>query len=145
MPKAKLKTAANDASVDAFLARVTPERRRADALELNALMKSVTREPPCMWGPSIVGFGRYAYRYESGREGEMPLVGFSPRKQALVLYIMPGFEAFDRLLARLGKHTTGKSCLYVKTLDDVDRTVLRELVRQSYRHMKASGRAARRT
>ena len=96
-------------------------------------MVEVTGEQPTMWGGSIVGFGTYHYRYASGREGDGPAVGFSPRKQALTIYVSEGFEAYDDLLARLGPHSTGKSCLYIKRLADVDEDVLRSLVEGGYR------------
>ena len=99
-------------------------------------MREVTGERPKMWGSSIVGFGSYHYTYASGREGDWPVVGFAPRKQNLVLYIMPGFARYESLLARLGKHRTGKSCLYVNKLDDIDPEVLEELVRESVDEMK---------
>jgi hypothetical protein len=99
-------------------------------------MREVTGERPVMWGPSIVGYGQYRYVYESGREGDWMLVGFSPRKTALTLYIMPGFSRYEELMQRLGKHSTGKSCLYLKKLADVDMTVLRELVGASVEHMR---------
>jgi hypothetical protein len=102
------------------------------------LMKEVTGEEPVMWGPSIVGYGSYRYEYKSGRTGEWMLVGFAPRKQNLTLYIMPGFEHYESLLSKLGKYSTGKSCLYIKKIEDVDEDVLRELVRQSVEHMKRS-------
>ena len=99
------------------------------------IMKDVTKEEPRMWGSSIVGFGRYRYKYESGREGEWMITGFSPRKSDLTLYIMGGFESFPDLMKRLGKHKTGKSCLYIKKLADVDLKVLRELVEKSVKKM----------
>ncbi len=108
------------------------------ATSCSSCSAQVTKLEPAMWGTSIVGFGSYHYKYESGREGDMPLVGFSPRKQNLTLYIMDGFEGYDRLLGKLGKHSTGKSCLYINKLEDVDLDVLRELVASSYKHMKAS-------
>ena len=120
--------------VEAFLASVPNEQRRADARRLCALMQEVTGEPAVMWGGSIVGFGRYHYRYDSGREGDAPLTGFAPRKQHLVLYLIGGFEdRYPTTLARLGPHTTGKSCLYVKRLTDVDQDALRELIDCSVR------------
>ncbi len=131
-----LKTRPNDASVDAYLASVENPRRREDARRVLSLMQQVTGEPPTMWGASIVGFGSYHYTYASGREGDWPIVGFAPRKQNLVLYIMPGFARYDTLLARLGKHRTGKSCLYVNKLADIDLAVLEELVRESVADMK---------
>ncbi|MBB5208071.1 DUF1801 domain-containing protein [Chiayiivirga flava] len=133
---AELKTQKTLASPAAFLATVTDERRRRDAQAVCTLMQEVTGDPPAMWGPAIVGFGHCRLRYESGRELDWMLVGFSPRKAALTLYIMPGFDAYDGLLARLGRFTTGKSCLYVKRLDEVDMDVLRELVARSVRHMR---------
>ncbi len=127
---AEAKTQVNDASVTEFLDR-QPEPRRTDCHEVAALMKAATGEEPKMWGAAIVGFGRYLYKYESGREGEWPIIGFSPRKNDLTLYLMPGFEGREELLARLGKHKTGKSCLYLKKLADADRAVLIELIERS--------------
>lgn len=132
---AELKTRENDGDVVAFLSDVANERRRTDALALLEIVREVTGWEPVMWGTSIVGFGRYHYRYESGREGDWPIVGFSPRKSSLVLYIMSGFAEYDELLGRLGKHKTGKSCLYVNKLADVDLDVLRELIERSVRYM----------
>ena len=94
-------------------------------------MKEITKKKAVMWGPSIVGFGSYHYKYESGREGDMPLTGFSPRKQSLTVYIMPGFDEYEDMLGRLGKHKVGKSCLYINKLADVDKSVLRELIEKS--------------
>ncbi len=130
---AELKTKANDGDVEAFLASVADPQRREDAKVVCALMREITKEPPRMWGDSIVGFGEYRYRYATGREGDWLAVGFSPRKQNLTLYIMDGFGGYDELLSRLGKHATGKSCLYLKRLSDVDTRVLRELIKTSYR------------
>lgn len=132
----ELKTRRNDADVDAYLDSVENPRRREDARRILALMREVTGETPKMWGSSIVGFGSYHYVYASGREGDWPVVGFAPRKQNLVLYIMPGFARYESLLARLGKHRTGKSCLYVNKLDDIDPDVLEKLVRESVDEMK---------
>ncbi len=133
---AENKTKENDADVVAFLNGVADERKRQDSFAILALMQEVTRMEPKMWGDSIVGFGKYHYKYESGREGDMPITGFSPRKQSLTLYIMPGFARYEDLMAKLGKHKTGKSCLYINKLADVDTAVLRELVAQSVAHMK---------
>ena len=133
---AKNKTAPTGASVDQFLTGIDNPRRRADSLTLLALMKQITGLAPEMWGPSIVGFGSYHYRYDSGREGDMPLTGFSPRKQSLTVYIMPGFAGYQDLLGRLGKHRTGVSCLYINKLADVDRDVLTELISRSFAHMR---------
>jgi hypothetical protein len=130
------KTVANENNVMAFLNAVEPEEKRDDSLIITKLMGEVTGEQPTMWGTSIVGFGSYHYRYESGREGDMPLVGFSPRKQAITLYIMTGFDARGDLLNKLGKYKTGKACLYIKKLEDIDMDVLRELVKQSAEHMR---------
>ena len=126
----------NSADVNAFLDAVENPRRRSDAKQLLALMRKVTGAPPMMWGPSIVGFGKYHYRYASGREGESLRVGFSPRKQNLVIYIMPGFSDYGEILEKLGKFRTGRSCLYVNKLDDVDLVLLEQLVRESFREMK---------
>ncbi len=131
------KTRPGSGDVDAFLAQVS-EAQRADCEVLRAMMERVTGEEPVLWGPSIVGFGRYRYRYESGREGEWFLAGFSPRKRNLTLYIMSGFPRHEELMGKLGRHTTGKSCLYVKRLEDVDLEVLEELVRRSADYVKAS-------
>jgi hypothetical protein len=125
---AENKTKATELSVPAFISALTDETRRADAKALTKMMQSVTGEKPKMWGPSIVGFGSYHYTYESGREGDMPVVGFSPRKAATVVYGAIGFGDADALLATLGKHTTGKGCLYIKKLADVDAKVLEALV-----------------
>jgi len=132
------KTQPTEASVREFLDGVENETRRADAKQVLELMREVTGEEPRMWGPSIVGFGAYRYRYESGREGDWFLAGFSPRKSNLVVYIMSGFPRHAELMERLGKHRTGKSCLYINRLEDVDLDVLRELVRRSAEHVAKS-------
>ena len=136
----QLKTQKNDASVEDFLNSVTNEKKRVDSFAILELMREVTGEEPSMWGTSIIGFGAYKYRYASGREGEWPVVGFSPRKQNLTLYIMSGFDEYNALLSDLGKHKTGKACLYINKLEDVDQDVLRELIQQSVRHMEESDR-----
>lgn len=133
---AELKTKRNQGNVEAFLDSVANEKRRQDSFAVLALMEQVTGKKPEMWGDSIVGFGSYDYKYASGREGTWFLVGFSPRVQSLTLYIMAGFDNYDKLLGKLGKHTTGKSCLYIKKLEDVDMDVLKDLVRQSVEHMQ---------
>lgn len=135
---AELKTKPTDESVTAFLNSVSDERKREDCFTLLELMQEVTEAEPTMWGNSIVGFGTYHYKYASGREGDWFLAGFAPRKQNLTLYIMAGFDAYDGLLAQLGKHKTGKSCLYIKRLDDVDMDVLRQLVASSVTHVAES-------
>ena len=129
------KTRPTAASVEDFLAR-QPDARRIDCVAVAAMMQAATGEAPQMWGSSIVGFGCYAYANSTGKKTlEWPLVGFSPRKQDLTLYIMPGFEGLAELMARLGKHRTGKSCLYLKTLADVDVAVLRTLIEGSVNAM----------
>jgi hypothetical protein len=128
---AEIKTQPTKEKVKDFLARVTDEKRRHDCQVIVDIMSRATGAKPEMWGASIVGFGRYRYKYESGREGEWMVTGFSPRKNDLTLYIMGGFESIPELMKRLGKHKTAKSCLYIKKLDDVDLDVLRELVAKS--------------
>ena len=137
MPTVANKTQPTDASVAAFVAGLADERQRADSERLIALMSKVTGEPATMWGPSIIGFGSYHYRYASGREGDTPLVGFSPRKTALTLYASAGEDERADLLARLGPHKVGKSCVYVKRLSDVDEQVLADLVRAGVAYARA--------
>ena len=132
---AELKTKQTDESVTEFLNGVPDEKKRQDSFAILELMTEVTGSEPRMWGESIVGFGSYHYRYASGREGDWFVTGFSPRKQNLTLYIMAGFHNYDQLLQNLGKHKTGKSCLYIKRLEDVDLDTLRKLVSQSVQHM----------
>lgn len=136
MAKARNKTVANDASVEAFLAAIADPQRRADAQAVDALMRKATGCAPKMWGGGIVGYDEYHYVYDSGREGDMAMVGFSPRKQNLVLYIVPGFKDYEALMQRLGKHKTGKSCLYLNKLADVDVAVLEKLVAASVAAMR---------
>jgi hypothetical protein len=133
---AENKTKPTDADVDAYIAAVESERRREDARTVCALMRDITGQEPVMWGPSMVGFGQVHYRYATGREGDMPAAAFSPRKAALTVYIADGFAEREPLLARLGPHTTGRACLYLKRLDAVDLDVLRELIAASYAHAK---------
>ena len=128
---AEPKTKRNDRSVEAFLKRIRNEQKRRDAFTILDIMRKATKEEPKMWGSSIVGFGAYHYQYTSGREGDAPLIGFSPRKQNLVLYIMGSFDERDELLESLGKYKTGKACLYINKLDDVDLPTLRKLIKQS--------------
>lgn len=132
------KTRPTDQDVLDFLNNVEHDTRRADAFVVLDMMREITGEDPVLWGSSIVGFGSYHYKYDSGREGDMPLVGFSPRKQRMTLYIMPGFDEYDDMLQALGKHKIGKSCLYINKLADIDESVLRKLVKASYEHMKAT-------
>jgi hypothetical protein len=122
------KTTVTDVAVDEYLSQVEPERRRVDAQRLDQIFREASGFAPRMWGPSIVGYGRYHYRYESGREGDFLATGFAPRKANLVIYIMPGYTDFSAILARLGKHKIGKSCLYINKLDDIDLDVLKELI-----------------
>ncbi|MEM8961911.1 MAG: DUF1801 domain-containing protein [Acidobacteriota bacterium] len=135
---AELKTRPGNDDVDAFLNGVEHDTRRADALVLRDVMAEITGEEPTMWGKTIVGFGSYHYVYESGREGDWFLTGFSPRKKSMTLYIMSGFGGFDEKLGRLGKHKTGKSCLYVNKLADVDMDVLKELIESSVAYLRAT-------
>jgi hypothetical protein len=128
---AELKTKQNDASVEKFLNGIADKSAREDCLAILQLMKQATKAEPKMWGTSIIGFGNYHYKYESGREGDWPLTGFSPRKQNLTLYIIPGFVRYAELMQKLGKYKTGKSCLYIKKLADVDLVVLKQLVKES--------------
>ena len=133
---AELKTKQNKASVSAFLKSVENDQRRKDSQELLAMMKAVTGKSPKMWGDSIVGFGTYHYKYKTGREGDWMVTGFSPRKQNLTVYIMPGFSKYQALLKKLGKYKTSVSCLYLNKLDDVDRKVLKQLVARAYQDMQ---------
>jgi hypothetical protein len=132
---AELKTRQTGRSVEGFLQSIPDAERRRECLAVLRIMKKATRAAPKMWGPSIVGFGSYHYKYDSGREGEWFLTGFSPRKQNLTLYIMAGFDRYEALMGKLGRHKTGKSCLYVRRLDDIDLDVLAELVQRSVEHM----------
>ena len=135
---AELKTKRNKGDVEAFLNSVADEKKRQDSFTILDLMKKVTGMEPEMWGDSLIGFGSYHYKYASGREGDWFLTGFSPRKQNLTLYIMAGFDGFNHLLGKLGKHSTGKSCLYIKKIEDIDIDVLKELVKRSVEHMEKS-------
>ena len=129
---AENKTKATEVGVDAFLAKVEPEQRREDGRAVRDMMERITGEPAKMWGPSIIGFGTLHYRYESGREGDIWRIGFSPRKPQLVFYLAASLPGRDALLARLGKHSTGKGCLYIKTLADVNQPVLEQLIAESW-------------
>ncbi len=128
---AELKTQKNKASVSAFLNSIIDERQRKDAKTIAKIMRDVTGAKATMWGSSIVGFGQYHYKYASGREGDWPLTGFSPRKGNISVYIMDGFKDRSNLLKKLGKHKTGKACLYIKRLEDIDLGVLRQLIQAS--------------
>ena len=128
---AELKTKPNEQSVEAFLNRVEDEKKRQDCRTILEIMKQITKAEPQMWGTSMVGFGTYHYKNESGREGDWFVAGFSPRKQNLTLYIMAGFSQYDELLSKLGKFKTGKSCLYINKIEDVDLPTLKELIKHS--------------
>ena len=133
---ADLKTKPTDKSVKEFLNKVENPKRRDDSFKVLKLMQDVTQEEPIMWGDSIVGFGSYHYKYASGREADWLAIGFSPRKQYLTIYIMDGFEKYDDLLKKLGKHKLGKSCLYINKLEDVNIPVLKELMSESVKQVK---------
>ncbi|MGW8122100.1 DUF1801 domain-containing protein [Roseivirga echinicomitans] len=135
MAKAQNKTTENEASVAEFLNNLEAPKRKADCLIVKNLMEEITGEPAKMWGTSIVGFGSYHYKYDSGREGDALKVGFSPRAQNLTLYIMPGFDRYEDYMAKLGKYKTGKSCLYIKNIEDIDVQILKNLIRDSYDFM----------
>jgi len=132
----ELKTKPNDKSVIEFLNNVENKTRREDSFVVLKLMKEVTEEEPIMWGDSIVGFGSYHYKYASGREADWLQIGFSPRKQSLTIYIMDGFEKYEELLDQLGKHKTGKSCLYINKLDDVSIPVLKDIMTESVKYVR---------
>jgi hypothetical protein len=134
---AALKTTKTKASVADFIASVESDEVRRDAKKLVSLLRRVTGERPAMWGTSIVGFGQYHYVYPSGREGDWPLVGFSPRKRSLTLYVMPGFEKYQKELLRLGPHKLGRSCLYLDNLAGIDVGVLEEMLRDAVARMRA--------
>ena len=133
---AELKTKLNDGSVEKFLNSVKEENKKSDCFEILKMMKQITKEEPKMWGSSIIGFGNYHYKYASGREGDWFITGFSPRKQSLTIYIMPGFKRYDELMSKLGKYKTGKACLYIKQLEDIDVNVFKELIKQSVKYME---------
>jgi hypothetical protein len=130
------KTKPTGAGVDDFIAAIDDERKRDDSRELIAMMQRITGEKPYMWGPSIVGFGNYHYRYESGHEGDAPVAAFSPRKPNLVVYITSDAPEHEELLSRLGKHKNSKGCLYIKRLSDIDMQVLEEMVKQSMDYVR---------
>lgn len=137
MAKYELKTKVNDASVVKFLEGIEPEQKRLESFQLLDLFKKVTGEEPKMWGSNIIGFGSYHYIYAFGQEGDWFKVGFSPRKQKFSLYIMSGFEELQELLSKLGKHKTGKGCLYVNKLADIDISILEKLILESFHHLRA--------
>jgi hypothetical protein len=135
---AELKTTRNDQNPEAFLNTVEDPKKRQDSFTILNLMQEVIGEKPVMWGSSIIGFGTYHYKYESGRENDWFVAGFSPRKQNLTLYITGGFDQYDSLLSKLGKYKTGKACLYIKKIEDVDLDALKELVSASVKHLAES-------
>lgn len=126
-----MKTVPTESNANDFINQIENKQRREDCIQLNNLLKKWTKEEPIMWGASIVGYGSYHYKYASGREGDFMQTGFSPRKQNLTLYIMSGFSRYPELMEKLGPHKTGKSCLYLKKLSDVDLNILEELVKES--------------
>ena len=134
---AENKTKPTKVSVASFIDQLADQTKRADAKALVKLLREVTGEPPKMWGPSIIGFGTCHYKYDSGREGDMPVAGFSPRTPATVIYILTGARGSEALLAKLGRHTIGKSCLYIKKLADVDQAVLKTLVVKSIAEIRS--------
>lgn len=133
---AENKTKPTKKSVTAFMKDIQDEQMRRDARKVAAMMREATGTRAKMWGASIVGFGEYHYKYDSGREGDFMITGFSPRKQALTLYVIPGFRHFEALMGKLGKYKTGKSCLYIRRLSDVDEQVLKRLITASVKYMR---------
>lgn len=134
---AEAKTKPTEQSVRDFINQVPDEGKRKDAFEILEIMEAITKTKAKMWGPSIIGFGSYHYKYESGREGDAPLTGFSPRKASLTIYSMSGFEGYEDLLKKLGKCKTGKGCLYINRLSDVHMPTLKAMIKKSFQHMKA--------
>lgn len=133
---AENKTKPTSLKAEDFISQVENPQKRSDSLKVMEMMKEITGKEPVMWGSSLIGFDQYHYKYDSGREGDSLMVGFSPRKQALTIYIMPGFERFDDLMQKLGKYKTGKACLYIKKLEDIDLSILRELISESVKYMR---------
>ena len=136
-PANENKTQATTASVEDYIAAITDDVKRNDSQTMLDLLKKITGDVPVLWGDSIIGFGSYHYQYESGREGDMPLIGFSPRKREFAIYIMSGFEQLQAHLNKLGKHKTGQSCLYIKRLSDISIKVLTELMSESVKLMRS--------
>ena len=133
---AELKTKATDKSVDKFINKIPDEERRQDCFAIAKMMEEITGQKPKMWGASIVGFGSYHYKYASGHEGDWPVIGFSPRKKDLTLYLMMGFEKHQDLMKQLGKHSTGKACLYIKRLSDIHVPTLKKLMKTSVKQLQ---------
>jgi hypothetical protein len=138
---AEMKTKPTDHSVEEFLNEVADEERRADCFQVAKIMEEITGEKPKMWGPSIVGFGSYHYKYASGREGDWPVTGFSPRKKDLTLYLMMGFQKHGELMEKLGRHSAAKSCLYIKRLSDIHVPTLKKLIKESVKELRAYTKA----
>jgi len=134
---AKNKTTETETSVKDFIDRVDDERKRDDSYQIIKIMKEASGFEPKMWGPSIIGFGSYHYKYSSGHEGDAPLIAFSPRKPQIVLYLSPDFENREKLLKEFGKHKTSKGCVYIKKLEDVDEGILKKIISLSIKHTKA--------
>ena len=134
---AEMKTKPTGESVERFLNKISDEERRADCFQVAKIMEEVTGEKPKMWGPSIIGFGSYHYKYDSGREGDWMVTGFSPRKKDLTLYLMMGFEKHRDLMEKLGKHSSARSCLYIKRLSDIHVPTLKKLIKASVKDLKA--------
>jgi len=133
---AENKTKPSSLNVESFLAAIKDEKKRVDCEKLADIFRQVTDFVPVMWGPDIVGFGSYHYKYPSGREGDAPLTGFSPRKEAISIYLTAGFIHLSPLMEKLGKYKTGKGCLYVKKIEDIDLKVLEQLIRASIEYLK---------
>jgi hypothetical protein len=132
----EVKTKPTEIPADSFIATIEDDKVRADCYTIINLMENITGEKPKMWGPAIVGFGKYTYKYESGRSGEICITGFSPRKANITLYVLAGFPGQEELLQKLGKHKSGKGCLYIKKLDDVKVDVLESLIKESFKFLK---------
>ena len=139
MAKAEAKTKPTEVTIDNFFNSIEDETKRADSFTLAELMQKITKEKPVMWGPAIVGFGSYHYKYDSGHEGDSCIIGFSPRKTSLTLYVGKDFEGFDELMPKLGKHKMSGGCLHIKKLSDVDVKVLKEVITASYKHKLKTG------
>ncbi|HRE41738.1 MAG TPA: DUF1801 domain-containing protein [Ignavibacteria bacterium] len=135
------KTKVTEVKPEDFLNAVEDEKKRKEAFEILAMFKKITGEKPKMWGPTMIGFGKYFYKYETGHSGECFITGFSPRKQAMTLYVLGNFKGKDELLSKLGKYKNGKSCLYIKKLDDIDRGVLKKLIETAYKYWKSKSGA----
>ncbi|CAN5830339.1 hypothetical protein BH10BAC2_BH10BAC2_21630 [soil metagenome] len=140
MAKATAKTTENDNSVTDFIKSVAEGQKQQDALTITEIMKVASGFEPKMWGPAIIGFGSYHYKYESGREGDAPIVGFSPRKAAFALYLSSKFENREELLNKLGKHTTAKACIYIKKIEDINTDVLKKMITNSVKYHKTKNK-----